>query len=248
MGKFTAGMFKNYKHPVEELVNKNQGFYFMNQIRGIPAYWKRFQYELLAMIKQLGCPTYFLTLSCANLKWKEILEIISKLNKVNLSIEYLESINYFENCELLNSNPVLLARVEIFLKEILLIPLSIIGKVTYYGIRIEFQVRGSPNVHSFIWIQNPSKLPKNTLGTYIEFIDNTNHANLPAPDDDPVLYELVNQYQTNKNSKSRRKYKNKLCRYGFGKFFTEKAIIVQPLEDGIKDVKRYSILKKEMQS
>ena len=60
-----------------------------------------------------------------------------------------------------------------------------------------------------------------------------------------VLYELVNQYQTHKHSKSCRKYKNKLCRYEFGKFFTEKKIIAQPLEDSIKDVESYSILKKK---
>ena len=30
MGNFTAGMFKNYKQSVEELFNKDQGFYFMN--------------------------------------------------------------------------------------------------------------------------------------------------------------------------------------------------------------------------
>ena len=91
---------------------------------------------------------------------------------------------------------------------------------------------------------NPSKLSEETLGTYIEFVDNTIHANLPGPDDNPVLYELVNHYQTYKHSKSCRKYKNKLCRYGFGKFFTKETIIAQPLEDGIKDVERYSILKK----
>ena len=45
------------------------------------------------------------------------------------------------------------------------------------------------------------KLSEETLGKYIEFIRNTIHANLPAPDDDPVLYELVNQYQTHKHSK-----------------------------------------------
>ena len=92
MGNFTAGMFKNYKHSVEELVNKDQSFYFMIQIRGTTAYWKRFEYDVLAMIKQLGCPTFFLTLSCADLKWKEIPEI-SKFNKLNLSKEYLESMN-----------------------------------------------------------------------------------------------------------------------------------------------------------
>ena len=37
-------------------------------------------------------------------------------------------------------------------------PLSNTGKVTYYAIRIEFQERGSPHVHSFIWILNPPKL------------------------------------------------------------------------------------------
>ena len=68
----------------------------MNQIRETPAYRKRFQYEVLAMIKQLEFPTFFLTLSCVDLKWKEIPEIISKLSKLNLSREYLEVMNYFE--------------------------------------------------------------------------------------------------------------------------------------------------------
>ena len=61
MSNLTAGMFKNYKHSVKELINKDQGFYFMNQIRGTPGHWKRFQCEVFALIKQLGCPTFFLT-------------------------------------------------------------------------------------------------------------------------------------------------------------------------------------------
>ena len=250
MGNFTAGMLKKCKHSIKELVNKDQGFYFMNQIRGTPVYWKRFQHEVLAMIEQLGCATFFLTLSCADLKWKEFPEIISKLNKLKLPIEYLESMNYFEKCELLNRNLVLLARyfqhhIETFFKETLLIPLNTIGKVTYYAIRIEFQVLGSTHVHNSIWILNIPKPSEETLGKYIEFIDNIIHANLPSPDDDPVLHELVNQYQTHKHLQSCRKYKNKLCRHGFGKFFTEKIPIAQPLEDGIKDVERYSIFLKK---
>ena len=58
-------------------------------------------------------------------------------------------------------------------------------------------MHGSPHVHSFIWLLNLPKLSEETLGTYIEFIDNTIHTNLPASDDDPVLYELVNQYISN---------------------------------------------------
>ena len=44
----------------------------------------------------------------------------------------------------------------------------------------------------FLWILNPPKLSEETLGTYIEFIDYTIRANFPAPDDDSVIYKLVN--------------------------------------------------------
>ena len=81
----------------------------MNQIKGTPAYWKKFQREVLAMVKQLGCPTFFLTLSCADLRWNKLVEIISKLNSLGLTKENVEGLNYFERCNILNSKAVLLA-------------------------------------------------------------------------------------------------------------------------------------------
>ena len=41
----------------------------MNAIKGAPAYWKRFLYEVLAVVKQLGLPTFFMTLIFADLRW-----------------------------------------------------------------------------------------------------------------------------------------------------------------------------------
>ena len=41
-------------------------------------------FEVLAMAKQLGLPTYFMTLSCADLRWNELPSIISKLKGLNL--------------------------------------------------------------------------------------------------------------------------------------------------------------------
>ena len=79
IGNFRADMFNNDEHLIEALANKDQGFYFMNQIRGTPVYWKKIQYDLLVMIKQLGCPTFFLTLSCADLKRQEMPEMFSKV-------------------------------------------------------------------------------------------------------------------------------------------------------------------------
>ena len=68
----------------------------------------------------------FLTLSCADLRWNELVEIISKLNSLGLAKENVEALNYFERCNILNSNAVFLAqhfqhRVEIIFKEVLII-------------------------------------------------------------------------------------------------------------------------------
>ena len=121
----------------------------MISVKGTPAYWKQF--------KQLGIPTYFMTLSCADLRWEELPYIFNKLNNLLLSKKGLKNLSYQERCNLLNNNPVLVARhfqykVELFFKEIIIdVPL---GKTKYYAISIEFQERGSPHVNSFIWILN----------------------------------------------------------------------------------------------
>ena len=54
-----------------------------------------------------------------------------------------KDLNYFERCNILNSNAVLLARhfqhrVEIFFKEILIIRDGPLGKVKYDAIQVEF--------------------------------------------------------------------------------------------------------------
>ena len=65
MGKMSslglnASMFQNYKESVQWFVRNNQGFTFINQIRGTPVYLKKFQSEVLAMVKQLGCLSFLL--------------------------------------------------------------------------------------------------------------------------------------------------------------------------------------------
>ena len=44
------------------------------------------------------------------------------------------------------------------------------GKTQYYLIRVELQVRGSPHVHSFIWILNAPKLRKVNIDDYRKWI------------------------------------------------------------------------------
>ena len=73
----TAGQLtQNFKETINGLVANDNAFNFMNNLKGTPAYWKRFLLEVLAMVKQLGLPTYFMTLSCADLRWNKLVDII----------------------------------------------------------------------------------------------------------------------------------------------------------------------------
>ena len=75
------------------------------------------------MVKQLGIPTWFITLSCADLRWPELFQIIARTQGKN--DEEVDALSYNDRCSMLNLNPVVLAkhfqyRVETFFIEVLL--------------------------------------------------------------------------------------------------------------------------------
>ena len=67
-------------------------------------------HQVLAMVKQLETPTFFLILSCVDLRWNELISIIFKLNRVDILDEEVDEMSYHERCDTLNENPVLVAR------------------------------------------------------------------------------------------------------------------------------------------
>ena len=176
----TAGTVKNdFKRTFERFVVSDNIFSFMNSVKGTPAYWKQFLYDVVAMVKQLGIPTYFLTLLFADLRWGELPYVVNKLINLRLSDEELKNLSYQERFNMLNNKPVLVARhsqhkVEVFSTEIILD--GLLGKTKYYAIRIEFQERGSPHVHSFIWIFNATNIQNEDA--HIEFIEKAINAHL----------------------------------------------------------------------
>ena len=118
------------------------------------------------MVKQLGIPTWFMTLSCVDLRWPELFQIVARTQGRDITEEQIEALSYAERCQLLNANPVVTAkhfqhRVETFFREVLLSHINPIGKITYYALRIEFQMRGSPHLHALIWTSWCRRLLKN---------------------------------------------------------------------------------------
>ena len=157
----------------------------MSTVKGTPAYWKNFLFEVLAMVKQLGLPSYFLTLSCADLWWKELPCHINKLNNLGLRDNDIANLSYKDRCKYLNQNHVVLARhfqfrVETFFKEILL--RGALGDMQYYAKRVEFQARGSPHIHSFLWMKDFPVFNGSNAEEYLEFIDQLVSAELPDPE------------------------------------------------------------------
>ena len=113
-----------------------------------------------------------------------------------------------------------------------------LGKTQYYAIRVEYQFRGSPHIHSFIWILIAAKLTKFDIDDYREWVHSAIRSDLPDPNNERALFELVKTYQIYRHSKTCREYRNEKCRFRFGKFFTNKTIIAQTLAGSVPpDVK-----------
>ena len=175
----------------------------------------------------------------------ELVYMIAKLNGIDIDVE---NIDYFRRCNILNQNPVLTARhfqyrIEVFFKEILLHEKSPVGHIYNYVIKIEFQFRGSPHCHSFLWSLNCPILTTETIDDYIAFIDRTIRVDLPDPVKEPELHNLVSQYQIHSHSNSCRKYKNVPCRFNYGRFFTDRTIVSIPLQEAMPDSEKSIILK-----
>ena len=187
-----------------------------------------------------------MTLSCVDLRWNKLLEIISNLNRLDFNDDVIKNMTYQERCNTLNKNPVIVAtcfqyRVEIFFKVTVLD--GPLGKTSYYAICVEFQVRGSPHIHSFIGILNAPKLSKETKDEYIQWIDSIIRTDMPNSVSEKELFELVKTFQVHRHSKTCREYRNDKCRFNFGKIFTERTIVAEPLPEDMREEIKNQVLK-----
>ena len=179
-------------------------YMFMKNIRGTVAYWKDVLYNLLAMIKNLGCPTFFMTLSANDYHWFELSEML----KVPLKdLPYAVQINplfaalHFER------------RWRALLNNVLKGKDAPLGKIQDYFARVEFQSRGSPHMHMFIWVENAPSLYTSNADELTSFIDSKISTVIPDKTLYPILNKLVKKLQIHSHRPSCQR-RNR-CRFSF---------------------------------
>ncbi|XP_071965644.1 uncharacterized protein [Antedon mediterranea] len=209
----------------------NRGYKFLKQIRGTPPYWQATQKDIIAMVRQIGKPTFFLSFSSADFRWKEIMTTLLSQSGDQRNIEELE---WADKCNLLKSNPVTVARMfdkrfHTFLKNVILSEAQPIGKVVDYFYRIEFQMRGSPHVHMLVWVENAPIFGTDKDNEVINFVDKYISCAVPCETVDRELNEIVKSVQihSKRHSKSCKK-KGTNCRFNFPRQPSGNTFVMRP--------------------
>ena len=234
--RVTAGDLKDPTR-LSELIQRDKAYKLLKQVRGTPAYWQKVHYDVLAMIRQLGIPTWFLTLSAAEMKWPEVIQIIARQYGEILSDEAVCNMTWEDKTTWLKRNPVTAARhfqyrLDQFWKTFITSKTKPVGEVIDYMIRIEFQARGSPHAHTILWIKDAPQYGKDSDEKVTEFIDKYQVCSYPH--DDEELQSLV-QLQKHTHSSSCLRYG--LCRFGIPKMPSPLTLISSEPENDNDKVK-----------
>ena len=233
---------------LDKIVKLDEGYYIFRQLRNSPAYLSSRKKDIFAMIRQLGLPTWFMSLSSADTRWPDLLKMLAKLNDgKTYSDEEIQKLTWAEKTKLIQKDPVTSSRffdnrVQQFINIVLNSPHSPIGKVTDYFYRVEFQQRGSPHIHMIIWVENSPVHQRNQENEIEEYVDNY----VTCSNEKEEMKKLVDM-QTHKHSKTCRKKGKAVCRFGFPLPPLPRTMLLEPLDKEVeKYQEKYDKIQQEM--
>ncbi|KAK3923264.1 ATP-dependent DNA helicase [Frankliniella fusca] len=171
---------------LKELIGQNpsimkQIMFHASNLRGTKAFWHTRANELRDMVEQLGLPTIFLTLSCADGHWNDLFKLLTKNNDVSCLTEN-------DRRKLIQENPKVVDeffdhRVQSFIKHVM----KKKYKVKDYWYRVEYQHRGSPHIHGVFWfneapdVSNLDNASEEIIGNVINYFSELITAIDPYP-------------------------------------------------------------------
>ena len=126
-------------------------------------------------------------------------------------------------------------RVENFFSQYLLSGANPLGEISDHDIKIEFQMRGTPNAHCLLWVEDASKIGRDPNNVVCAFIDKYITATTsPATHESAHDNALATRLQ--KHSHSDYCHRNKKCQFWFfPKHHLCTPIISQPVAPGSHD-------------
>ena len=131
---------------------------FGDKMKTTHFYIKHARKHLMARLAscEMPTPTWFLTLSSADLFWPELWIAIAASKGEHMSFETAAGISFKDRCSLLDDNPALAcrmfkARIDCMLNDIFLGEAHPLGYLVDWWFRVEFQNRGSLHVHTILW-------------------------------------------------------------------------------------------------
>ena len=107
--QFTAAQARD-QTVLSQYVRKDRAYSFMKKHSWLPTILPAYIYDLLAMIRQLGTPTWFFTLSASDLKWPDMIQTIAKQYGVDYTDDEVAKLSFDDKSNGLKRNPVTAAR------------------------------------------------------------------------------------------------------------------------------------------
>lgn len=221
---------------------------YIRKLRGSSAYWRTALNELVAQIRLLGPPTYFVTFSCNDLHWpdmkKALLIADGRPNEDPQSLDALATQVVVEKYPAIVSRHFMI-RVSALMKFIRRNTEIFGGQVEDFWWRIEFQNRGSPHLHMVLWIKDH---PSFDTPEGIQQLDRV--CTCEMPDEGSENYELVKGCQIHRHTWTCRKKDptSSVCRFSFPRqVCTETRIVAHSSTDFIKSGGRICLLKRRHQ-
>ena len=110
-----------------------------------------------------GMPNAFLTLSCAEYHWIDLLnQIVETVERRNVSRDYVQNLSTKDKNRLISDNVVQttlhfqkrIDKLFTLMKNDFFKGRNNTYHVTCYYYRVEFQQRGAPHIHSLVWLNN----------------------------------------------------------------------------------------------
>ena len=231
---------------LNKLIQVDEGFRVLKNLRGSPPYFERSKKDLFAMIRQLGNPTWF-SFSAAETRWVHMLKTLGRLvDKKDYTDDEIENMTWSQKSDLIQKDPVTCARnfghmVQLFITDVLKSNPLPIGEIVDFFYRVEFQQRGSPHIHALLLVKDAPQYEKASNDVIIQFVDKYVTC---KNDQSEEMKELVN-LQTHRHAKTCKKGGHKICRFNFPLPTMPKSMILEPLrescfvEDELNEIKKH---------